>query len=83
MGSGNVIQSAEHLPNAYGALELIPAPHKPGVVVHTCNPRTQEAKAKESQVQSHCRLLSKFEANLGYMRFYIIISSSSSNNNNH
>jgi hypothetical protein len=37
------------------------------VVVHVCNPSTQEADAGESQVQGHPRVQRDFKANLSYI----------------
>jgi hypothetical protein len=37
------------------------------MVVHTCNPSTQEDEAGESQIQGQAGLHSKFKANLGYV----------------
>ena len=36
-----------------------------------CNPRTGEVETRGSEVQGHSRLLSEFEANLGYLRPYL------------
>jgi hypothetical protein len=39
-----------------------------GMVVHVCNPSTEELKAGGLAVQSHPCLCGKFEASLGYKR---------------
>lgn len=45
-----------------------PALHEPGLVVHTCNSKTQELEAGESEIQEHIELHNESEASLGYMK---------------
>lgn len=37
-----------------------------GLVAHACNPSTWDRQARESRVQGHPQLCSKFEASLDY-----------------
>lgn len=46
----------------YKALELMPAPHKPGVVKYAYKPR--EAEAGGSEVKGHSQLYIEFKASL-------------------
>lgn len=47
---------------------LSPSTHNSGVVVHACNPGTQEAKTEESKVQGHAQLNIEVKASLGYIQ---------------
>lgn len=53
------------------ALDFIPARHKPSVVVHTWDLRAWEVEERESEVQGHLCLYSKFKRILRYKRFCI------------
>lgn len=46
-------QVTEGLPSMLEAWVWSPAPHKPGVVVHSCNPSPLEVKAGGSRDQDH------------------------------
>lgn len=41
--------------------------HKLGILVHTCNPITEEREAGKSEVPGHPGLHRKFKASLDYM----------------
>lgn len=40
---------------------------KPGTVVHTCNPCTQEVEARRSEIQGNLQVCNMFKASLNYM----------------
>lgn len=48
-------------------LASIPAPHKPGIEMHACNPCPRHGKAGKSRVQGHPWLHIKLEDSLGYV----------------
>lgn len=60
------MQLVENLPNFHDSLDSTPALHKMRVVLHTCNLRSQEVEAEESEISGHPWLQIKFEASLGY-----------------
>ena len=45
-----------------------PAPNKPDIEAHICNPRTQEVEVGGSDIQGHSKIHNEFKAMLGYMR---------------
>lgn len=64
-GARDVAQVAKYLTIMHETLCLIYTPHKPCVVVHTCNPSTQKMEAAGLRVYGHVLLHSDLEASLG------------------
>lgn len=55
-GFGNGVWLAECLLSMHKALGWLPAPHKQRMVVHACNPSTQEGRCKKMGVQKQSQL---------------------------
>lgn len=68
-------------PNKYNSVSRVlacrrhwvqsPAQHRTVIVTHAYKPSTWDVEAGGSEIQSHFRLHSKFEASLGYLRPYL------------
>ena len=67
LGTGVLTQLAKYLPSVYEAQASSPI-HKLAMMVHACNPSTQEVKSVGLGVQDHSWIHNKFEASIGFVR---------------
>lgn len=65
--SQGVLRWLSACPNVQRPWVPAPAPHKPNVVLHACDPSTQEVDTGGSEVQGHPEPYNKHKASVGYM----------------